>query len=221
MGRRRIDPEALLKMVYERRVVTKPEMLRSMGCSAMSLWRVLNAHGYLTSYNFNAKYYTLKDIPGFDSSGLWFHKRIGFSVHGSLTETVRAFAAGSPEGLTCAELRERLAVNVAPTLRGLCRASELFREKHDGVFVYLAAEETRRRAQVSERVRRVPGLASGTVCVEVVVAVLVELIQRVELTPTEVSARLSRRGMAVTEHEVQKVFRHYELEPVKKGLSSC
>jgi len=221
MGRHRVDAEALLNMVYERKVVTKAEMIESAACSPMTVWRVLNAHGYLTSYNFNARYYTLRDIPTFDSNGLWFHGRIGFSVHGSLTETVRSLATGSAQGLTCAQLRQRLAVNVGPTLLGLYRAGDLFREKHDGVFVYLASEETRRQAQQNERCARVAALPAAVHSAEVVIAVLVELIQRVELTPPEVAARLLRRGMRVSEYEVQRVFRHYDLQPQKKGLLSC
>ncbi len=176
MRKPRVDPSALLNMVYDQKVVTKAEMIALMGCSSMSLWRLLSAHGYLTSYNFNARYYTLSDIPRFDSNGLWFHERIGFSIHGALTEAVRALAANSKVGLTCAQLQHQLGVNVAPTLRRLCQTGDLFRQKYAGVFVYLAGKGNRRRAQLNERCRCEAALPAGPPPVEMVVAVLVKLI---------------------------------------------
>jgi hypothetical protein len=221
MTRRRVDSEALLNMIHERKVVTKAEMTTWAECSAMSVWRVLSVHGYLTSFNFNARYYTLRDIPRFDSDGLWFYERIGFSVHGSLTATVHALVSDSAAGLTCAQLGQRLGVNVAPTLRRLCEAGGLFRQKHAGVFVYFAAEAARRQTQVDERHRAGVAFAAGLPSFELVVAVLVELVQRVELAPAEVSTRLRRRGLEVTEEQVGQVFRHYDLQPLKRGLSDC
>ena len=37
----------------------------------MTAWRILHQQGYLTSYNHNAKYYTLTRIAQFDEQGLW------------------------------------------------------------------------------------------------------------------------------------------------------
>jgi len=221
MRRRHVDVDALLNMMHEQKVVTKEEMMELLGCSSMTLWRVLSEYGYLTSYNFNARYYVLSDIPKFNDNGLWFHNGIGFSVHGSLTETLRTLAAHSEVGFTCLQLQQQLGVNVGPTLRKLCQAGDLFRQKHEGVFVYFASEENRQRAQLVERCARKITLPVAPPPVKAVVAILVELIQRVELTPTEISSRLSRRGLTVTEDEVRKVFEHYDLQPVKKGLSDC
>jgi len=221
MRTRRISADSLLSLVYERKVVTKTEMIARADCSTMSLWRVLRAHGYLTSFNFNARYYTLRDIPTFDRDGLWVHNRIAFSVHGSLTATVRALATNSATGLTCAQLQQQLAVNVAPTLRKLCAGGGLFRQKHGGVFVYLAAEGNRREVQLGERCRRPAAVPPERPPVDVIIALLVELIPRLDLTAGELSVRLSQRGIVVSAEQVQKVLRHYDLDRAKKGLSDC
>ena len=45
------------------KVLTKKELLQAAGCSTMTAWRWLRAEGYFTSYNHNARYYTLVGIP--------------------------------------------------------------------------------------------------------------------------------------------------------------
>ena len=99
--------EAVLKPFYKHKVLSKEQHLDLCGCSAMTAWRVLHGHGYLSSYNFNAKYYTLAEIPKFDEHGLWAYRKIRFSRHGALPNTLRQLASESSSGMTAEEL-ERL-----------------------------------------------------------------------------------------------------------------
>jgi len=41
--------------------------------SRMSVFRRLKLIGYMTSFTDAGRYYTLEDIPAFDSWGLWFY----------------------------------------------------------------------------------------------------------------------------------------------------
>jgi hypothetical protein len=41
---------------------------------------------------------TLRDAPRFNRDGLWRHKDIGFSKHGSLTATIGYLVGRSPSG---------------------------------------------------------------------------------------------------------------------------
>lgn len=220
MAKERIDADALLEELCGRLVMTMPQMRGVAGCSTMSVWRILSAQGYLTSLNFNSRYYTLRKTPAFDSRGLWVLNRIVFSVHGTLPRTVRALVEESPSGLTEAALRELLGVNVGPTLRKLHRSEVLSRQKYGGVFVYLAADEQMSRSQRQRRCAKqgVPGCS--LLPPELVIAVLVELIQQVELTPLEVAQRLGARGLSVSENSVRSVFDRYALDSTARKKNS-
>ena len=59
----RFTAARLLQPFARKKVLTKAELLQACGCSPMTAWRILHQQGYLTSYNHNAKYYTLAHIP--------------------------------------------------------------------------------------------------------------------------------------------------------------
>ena len=86
-------------------------------------WRALRCHGYFTSYNFNARHYTLAEIPAFDEFGLWRVRNIRFSRYGALTETVVALVRQSAAGYHATELGEQLGVPAAPALSRLTAQS--------------------------------------------------------------------------------------------------
>src|SRR5256886_16316853 len=76
--------------------------------SRTTVFRVLSAAGYLTSYSHAGRYYTLKRIPKFDSYGIWLYRDIGFSLHGTLRATVIHIVEKSPAGQTHGELQDML-----------------------------------------------------------------------------------------------------------------
>jgi hypothetical protein len=82
----------------------------------------------------------------------------------------------------------------------------------DGIFVYLQTNEDQWRRQLSNRAsdiikdkqRQLPEPKR-------IIAVLVELILRVELQPQQLARRLSRKGMKVTTTEIRSILQHYQL----------
>ena len=104
----RFTPGDVLKPFSRKQVLTKAELLQACGCSAMTAWRILRQQGYLTSYNHNAKYYTLARIAQFDEQGLWAYRDIRFSKWGTLPETVLGQIELSAAGMTARELEELL-----------------------------------------------------------------------------------------------------------------
>jgi hypothetical protein len=178
----------------------------------MTAWRILSEHGYITSYNFNAQYYTLTDIPVFDKNGLWSYRKVRFSKYGPLTKTVVAVVFNSRCGLEKNELQQLLGVNVIPIVSKLYHQGKLYREKVDGIFVYLQTNQDQWRRQLSNRAsdiikdkqRQLPEPKR-------IIAVLVELIPRVELQPQQLARRLSRKGMKVTTTEIRSILQHYQL----------
>jgi hypothetical protein len=182
----------------------------------MTAWRILSEHGYITSYNFNAKYYTLIDIPVFDKNSLWSYRKIRFSKYGSLTNTVIALVFNSRSGLEKNELQELLGVNVIPILSKLYHQGKVYREKIDGIFVYFQTDEDGRWTQLSNRqFDTIKEKDTGLPEQERIIAVLIELIQRVELQPQQLARRLSRKGIKITTTEIGAIFQHYQL--IKKN----
>ena len=122
----RFTPGDLLKPFSRKQVLTKAELLRACGCSAMTAWRILQQQGYLTSYNHNAKYYTLARTARFDQQGLWAYRDIRFSKWGTLPDTILGQIELSPTGMTAREIQELLHIsNVKPTLTRLAHEGRL------------------------------------------------------------------------------------------------
>ena len=203
----------IIELFYHEKVLTKVQLLKISGCSPMTVWRILSKHGYISSYNFNAWYYTLTDIPMFDKNGLWSYQKVCFSRYGSITKTVMGLVCNSKSGMNPNELQELLGVDVRPILTKLYRQGKLCREKVNGIFVYLQLSEqgwqrqlSERRSEAQKKTRlRLPEP-------ERIIAVLVELIQRVEWEPRQLARRLSRQGIKINAAEIQAIFLHYQLK---------
>ncbi|MEW6743658.1 MAG: hypothetical protein AB1486_12955 [Planctomycetota bacterium] len=84
MASRWLREAALVAALHKRKILTLEELRQAGRCSTMTVWRHLKHHGYTTSFNFNARYYTLSETPSFDNDGLWFYREVGFSLHGTL-----------------------------------------------------------------------------------------------------------------------------------------
>lgn len=210
----------LLIAFKHKKVLVKAEILKAAGCSSMTAWRLLSQHGYFTSYNDNARYYTLVDIPKFDEHGLWTHGKAGFSKWGTLTKTIVELVRESSSGLTAEQLRQLLKVrNVKSTLTHLMEKKSLAREKIEGRFVYFSLSNASGRVQRKQRKKNIEQQATIQVLpsLEHIVALLVEIIRQPQNTPRQWTRRLRRQGIRMSTADVQAVIDHYQIDP-KKGL---
>jgi hypothetical protein len=206
----------LLKSFADSKVRSKAELLQSLGCSPMTLWRQLRQVGYLTSYNYSAQYYTLATTPQFDDQGLWTYHDISFSKWGNLPKTVVAVIERSPGGMTAQELAERLHIrNAKPLLSQLMLQQQLWREALDRSFVYLAVEPNRHEQQWRRRIQQAP--ARPLPEPQQIIALLVEMIRYPQRTPGQWARRLARSGIRLGTQDINAVLDHYHLS-VKKGL---
>ncbi len=210
----------MLNAFQRRKVLNKDELLDAVGCSTMTAWRLLRQHGYYTSYNDNARYYTLAEIPEFDEHGLWTYHQARFSKWGSLTDTIVGLVAESSAGLTADQLRRLLHLkDVQPPLIGLIRRNFLAREKTGGCFVYFPLQETPRRKLQEQRKKEIQrAQAVGDLPpAEDIIALLVQIIQGPGDTPRQWARRLAQRGIRIGTKEIQAILEHYEIDS-KKGL---
>ena len=210
----------ILDAFKRKKVLTKEELLKVTGCSTMTAWRLLSQHGYYTSYNDNARHYTIAGIPQFDEHGLWNYRKARFSKWGSLTKTIIGLVQESPAGLTAEQLQQVLKLkNVKPHLTRLIEKKSLAREKMEGRFVYFSLppasgrKQQKQREKETEQARSIQALPP----LEQIVALLVEIIRRPQNTPRQWARRLARQGVRMATGDIQAVLDHYQMDP-KKGL---
>ncbi len=140
--------QKLTALFQQQTVATLPELKSALGTPVdVTVFRKLSALPYRTSYSHRGAFYTLESLMQFDAQGLWSHRNIHFSRHGTLLETAAVLVEESPAGYRASELSGVLQVEVKDALRQLVQAGRLFRREWDGFFWYGAAARARRQEQ--------------------------------------------------------------------------
>lgn len=142
-----------LRALFKRRVVVvMSELKKTLGTRVdMTVFRKLKELSYRTSYSHGGRYYTLNEVAQFDERGLWSHKGVLFSKHGTLLATLAAFVNEAEAGLFADDLREQLGVEVKESLLRLAKRDGVHREKVGGLYLYCAASLATRRRQLRKR----------------------------------------------------------------------
>lgn len=142
----------LITWIKTRKVATMKSLRHQFQISHMTVFRILSDYGYRTSYNCNAAYYTLHDIPQFDSVGLWAHRGVRFSRHGTLSDTIVALVDNAVAGQTVRELEGRLQTKTANLLCRLVHDGRLTQRTLQGrLVVYLVTDPKRAEQQFQQR----------------------------------------------------------------------
>jgi hypothetical protein len=209
--------QKILDAFKRRKVLTKQEILNVAGCSTMTAWRLLSRHGYYSSYNDNARHYTLTDIPKFDKHGLWSYRDVRFSKWGSLTKTVIGLVEESSSGMTASDLEQLLHKNVQPILSGLIERNALTRDASSGRFIYFSSRGEAQQRTRREKESKATKAARSLPTLEQIVALLVEIIQHPQNTPRQWARRLAQRGVRLSATDIQAVLDYYQID-AKKGL---
>ena len=98
-------------------IATLPELKQALGTTVdTTVFRKLKELSYRSSYSHRGRYYTLAEIPQFDSEGLWFFQTVWFSRWGNLVTTMEALVNGAPQGYFANELQQVLHVEVKDAL---------------------------------------------------------------------------------------------------------
>lgn len=194
------------------------------GRSRRSVFRDLDALGYVSSYTHTGRYYTLASVPDFDRDGLWRYQGIGFSRDGTLKATVRRLAESAEAGRTQRELQVRLEARVHNPLLDLVEHKQLRRESIATEYVYVAAARAQAKKQFEHRRALVAAGLGVTVPVAPMleVEVLVEVIHGARLPPPDaatVAARLLARGIHASEADVRAVLERHGLKKTAPSRS--
>ena len=145
-------------------VLDMSEVCRSLSVmSRTSGFRYLRELHHLTSYTHNGKYYTLPEIAQFDSHGFWYFGDVGFSVHGTLIDTVHQAITQSLAGKSNSELEKHCRVKVQTALRTLLHSKKIIRVKLQKKYLYVDADPNASNRQVKKRIELLSDLRFPTV----------------------------------------------------------
>ena len=97
-------------------VMTMDQLKLAVSQPRESILRDLKKIGYYSSYNARGKFYTLADIPEFDSLGLWKYRSAYFSIRRTLLQTIVHLVSVSDAGHSHGELRQALGIDIQNAL---------------------------------------------------------------------------------------------------------
>ncbi len=219
--------KALIKMFRKRYITDLDNLFHVLETnSRMSVFRRLKVLGYLTSFTAAGRYYTLVDIPTFDSWGLWFYKGIGFSRAGTLKSTIVEIVDSSSTGMTPKEMLHLLKIRAPNTLHnalhGLVKSNQLSRHRLERLHLYAHTHPDKAQLQIAARRQEVQKRSKSPLplSIETTIAVLVEALNTGEhmAPPSTISARLAVRGLIVTVEQVNDIFTHCGIQTGKKTM---
>lgn len=144
--------ERLLSLLNEQKIATMPQLKAALGTSVtQTVLRKLSSLGYRSSYSHRGAYYTLDAIAEYDPQGLWSHRDIHFSRHGTLLNTIETLVTRSEAGYQLAEIEAVVQVAAKDALRQLAQAGRIFRGQWEGGYLYGALDRNRRQEQWAAR----------------------------------------------------------------------
>ena len=148
----RYHAEVLRSLLRTRKTATLAELKKALGTNVdMTVFRKLAELSYRTSYSHGGRYYTLDEVARFDELGLWTHRSVWFSRHGTLMATLEALVSTAQAGYFAHELKECLHVEVNASLLRLVNGQRVVREKVDGLYLYCSPEPEVRTRQLELR----------------------------------------------------------------------
>ena len=152
MASERFSAESIARLLRRQQIATMDELKEALGTRVdMTVFRKMRRLPYLSSYSHGGRYYTLREVAGFDEWGLWTCRNAHFSQFGSLVDTVEIFVNRAVRGYVASELTAELQVEAKEPLLKLVRQRRLAREAVAGLYVYCSAEPARRRQQLITR----------------------------------------------------------------------
>jgi len=209
-----LTPTEQLKKMFDRRPCwILADLARSLDYALISVRRFLLQIGYFRSYTHNGKWYTLRSTPRFNHDGLWRHRDIGFSKHGSLTATIGHLVERSPAGLSARQLAQKLQHPCHAVLTHLHQDGELDRLKVQGEFRYLSIPAPLNRQQRQSALAAAPPSPASSLSTQAAVLVLVEYIKNPALSFQEVAVRLRLQGSPeITPENIDRFFAEHGLK---------
>lgn len=122
----------LERFLQRRRVTNIEAMCSAMGRAEITVRQALAKLDYLTSFNQNSRFYTLRSLARFDRHGIWRHSKASFTRYGTLAKLLVALVDGSCSGHTGVELEKIAGGTVQVALGSLSKRQHLVRIRSGG-----------------------------------------------------------------------------------------
>jgi hypothetical protein len=205
-----MDENRVLEKFRRQKIITITQLVHWLKCSVITARRRLKNWQSYTSINNNGRYYTLPQIPVFDENGLWKYKKVFFSKHGNLKQTIIALITESDKGLSAVEIAEF--VDLVPNSSFLSRFKSVpgvRREKHQGRFIYLSDHPQIYSRQMQTRAtgQTAAGFPSDSEAVEI----LVELIKSPDIGIERLAAKVSKPGKQAGPAMIRRFLQFHDL----------
>jgi len=179
-----------IKKVFKKfKVLTLGQVSKTLKRSTRTIQRQFAEMEVLRSYNKNSRYYTLSNIPEFNSFGIWGWHDIFFSRYGNLRQTVMHLILTSEDGLNGNEIGDILNLLPRSFMHHFRELEGILREKHGGVYVYFSSNP---QVYAKQRLKRVQALNTQKFSDAVAVQIFVGYIKHPELSAEELSILLRR-----------------------------
>jgi predicted transcriptional regulator len=143
---------ALTGLFEKQRILDMNQLCKALNTtSRATAFRYLQELHHLTSYTHNGKYYTLPGIPQFDQEGFWYYGDIGFSLHGTLIDTLTHVITTSESGKTGSELEKYFRTRVQNSLQVLLKAEKIAKVKPVKRYLYVSPDPNISDRQIKKR----------------------------------------------------------------------
>lgn len=205
-----MDEIQIIKRLRRMKVVTIGQLVSLLESSVITARRYLKRWRAHTSVNHNGRYYTLPDIPKFDSNGIWKYQTILFSQYGNLKQTMIQLIRRSEAGLSAREVGQMVALaSNSSIFSQLLNISGIRREKHQGHFVYFSDESATYERQKSALYRQ--GISGGFPSDEEAVLILVQYIKHPQIDLEKLSQRVAKEGKNIAPAVIRRFLEHHGL----------
>lgn len=203
--------KAAYRYLEKLKVFNIGELSSFLTCSIPSARLKIKQWQAYTSYNQNGKYYTLPQIPQFDQYGLWRYKNVGFSKYGNLKKTIIHLVSTSPAGLSGRQLGEILGLSPQSFLHHFRECPGIYREKHDGVFVYFSNVDDICEKQVRQRSPLICSSPIVTISDTEAILILVAIIRQHGISAEDIAALSEVKKCGITLSNIKGFMEHHGL----------
>jgi hypothetical protein len=198
-------------------VQTFDDLMIKSGYQHRTLQRIIKGSEIITSYNHNARFYTIPGLCHFNHDGIWKFNQILFSKYGNQFETITSHLDKSMAGYTSKELSIILMVKADDALHVMWLKERVHRQKVESSIVYFSIREDLFKQQLSERERRTPSAMETFVLLDdqITIAVLVEIILKDSVVAQKLQRGMAMRNLKISTAQIEAVIEHYQLKKKK------
>ncbi len=202
---------SIIQQLINKKVFTVAFLVQLMSCSVRTALARLKQWQAYTSYNCNAKYHALPQIPRFDQNGIWHYEGILFSKHGNLTQTVTHLVCNSDRGLSLQEIGTALGIPTAPVATHIRSITALRRHRVGRKIVYFSNDDAIYLTQRAQREQQAAASVTQLSHDVNAVCILVDRIKYPDSTPEQCADRLLASCPGITVETVRTLLQRYGL----------